>query len=615
MTDDFKTNVLKFITGNLEEEEVVNVPDFKNVQATTNSLYDQIKTHFKSRVAYTDFIPSKNNKNQSLEYSVLACRGTLNEESEETGAFVILDREYNIVDIITHYSDGSLLGIPYCLNVDDKGNYYAIELVGSTYRIVSLNNLVLKPVGSNTYQAIKINTYNIPNTYSWEGMLKVFRNEGANKYFIVGNRDNGDGIAAGELTISDTNTWKYYTSSLQKSFTFAMLDNGYNVYWDSNGELHFQIAASSEGLIMLTKGSGVPMVATRYTYNEGVTGSQYTFIFANNTTGYYAETIADGSTFTTYIIYKVNLANNTYKIVYTDTGLYTDYGWLFFFKNINGIYFYKTFRTEDDVHEFEVTFGFINDTSIYEQAMGTFTASTFANGFCYPNVITDFNKNYIYIQNQNTLFSLDFIWNSNDYNGDAYTSTKSLIPSKITIEDENETEIFNRNIYNLSSYSNWYTASVLIPNYFLNNVNLDTTLLYSKANNLMCSKYINTQKNIYEELNINFINKFNVKVNGDINIQASNGLVEAMLQENRNIYMGKIKINYSDDTSEIKVLSTKDLVYQGLTTTLKFVVYTKKQVDTIEIISNDETITYKTIPGETLDLNKYFLFEQELRIE
>lgn len=619
MTDNYKEMVLKYITGDLQNEVGENEPQFENVSSTTNNLYTQIKTYFKSRVAYVDFIPSKNNKNQSLEYSVLACRGTLNDETEESGAFVILDREYNIVDIITHYSDGSLIGILYCLNVDNNGNYFAVDTYDEVhYRIVALNNLVLKPVGSNNYQAIKLDTHNIPTTYTWEAMLKIFRNEAGNKYFVVGNRDNGVGIAGGELTIEDTDNWTFYTSTHQKQGSLAMFDNGYNVYWDSNGDLQFQIATNYFGLLMLSKGSTSVMTETQYTYNDTGSSSYNTLIFYSNRYGYYAEIETDdNNTKTYYTITKIDLQNRTSKVIFRDEGDYTLYSWLFFFKNNNGIYFFKTFRTQNDSHEFELTFGFINDDEVYEQILGTFTASTFLNAFCYPNVITDFNKNYIYIQNQDTLFSLDFIWNASNYNGTEFISYNSLIPNSMTIEDENEVEIFNRNIYNLSSYSNWYTASLQIPNYFLNGVNLDTALLYSKNNNLLSSSYINTTKNIYEELLINFTNKFRI-INTTTNIEnyiGANNLVSAMMNKNPKAYISKYKINYDDETTAIKTITMNNLVYSDLSTTLKLAVYVDKKINSIELISQDETISYNSINCSNLELNKYYLISQGLRIE
>ena len=615
MTDDYKLNVLKYITGNLQEEESINTPQFKNVQSITNNLTTQIESHFISIVIYTDFVPSKNNKNQDLEYSVISCYGTLPNQSQTSGAFVILDKEYNIVQIIDHYSDGSLIGNIQCLNVDDKGNYYAIELNGSTFRIVALNNLVLKPVNSNTYQAIKKEVHNIPNQYTWGNFLKVFRNDGGNKYFAVGIRESTDEIAAGELTISNNDSWVWFTSTCTKLFAFSMLDNGYNVYWDSNSELQFQIAGRKQGLVMLTKGTSVAMRETRY-LTDDYDSTQNNFIFANNNMGYYSMIYDnENSTKTYYKIYKIDLSSKKNTVIFSSEDNAALYSWLWFFKNNNGIYYYRTIRTENDEHEFNLIFGFINDTNISEQLLGTFSASIFLNAFCYPNVVTDFNKNYIYIQNQDKLFSLDFIWNPNNYNGIPYNSINSLMPNVITVEDENEQELFNRNLYNLSSYSNWYTASVLIPNYFLNEQQLYNSLLYSKANNLLVSGNINTTKNIYEELLINFTNKFNIINNNIENITASSQLVNGMMTQNNQTYIGKYKINYDDETNSIRDVSTEDLTYSDLSTTLKITLYVDKKINSIELLSKDETISYITIDCSSLEESKYYLITQNIGIE
>ena len=612
MTEDYKEYVLKYITGNLEQESSIVEPQFKNVQSVNNNLYNQIKAYFSSRVVYVDFVPSKNNKNQELNYSVLACRGQLIGESEESGAYVILDKEYNIIDIITHYSDGSLIGATYCLNVDDKGNYYAVEYSGSNYRIVLMNNLVLKPINSNTYEAIIIDKHNIPNQYSWESMIKVFKNDGNNKYFVVGNRNNNAGIVGCELEIGDTDTWTYYTSSYTKANAYAIFDNGYNVYWDSEGKVQFQIAVNNYGLILLSKGTSSNMIQTQYIVDEIPPNSQGNFIFYTNEIGYYStsETI---NNLTAYTIYKVNLQNKSSSIIYYAEAPQSNYNNIWLFKNSNSIYYFKIEYNSGT--DYNLYFGLIDDFIYYEKDLGTFSAESFLQAFCYPNVITEFNKNYVYIQNQNTLFSLDFIWNKNNYNGEPYISSASLIPNIITIEDENEDEIFNRNIYNLSSYSNWYTASVQIPNYFLNNETLYNALLYSKGNNILTTKNINLTKNIYEELNINFVNSFVVIDDEKENIYTASDILSSMLDRITNAYIGKFVINYADNTTQTKSITTSELTYSNLKTTLKFMIYTNKKINSIDLISENEAIYYKTIDCSNLELNKYYLISQDIRIE
>ena len=143
MTNEYKTNILKYFTGNLNGEPNTNDPTFNNIETTTNNLISTIRAYFSSMVIYTGFIPSKNNKNQNMEYSVLACWGTLISKNADNGMIVILDKEYNIVQILTEYSDGTNIGLIQCMSIDDNGNYYLVEKAGNNLRIVLLNNLVL----------------------------------------------------------------------------------------------------------------------------------------------------------------------------------------------------------------------------------------------------------------------------------------------------------------------------------------------------------------------------------------------------------------------------------------------------------------------------------------
>lgn len=612
MTNEYKTNVMQFIFGTLPENSSIVEPQYKDVETTANNLYTQIHNYFSSRVAYVDFVPAKNVNNQEMEYSVLACRGTLTGQSDESGVFVILDRNYNIVDIITTYSDGTLIGVLYCLNVDDNGNFYSIEYTGSRYRIVLMNNLAIKPANSNTYKAIKIETHNIPNQYSWESFLKVFKNDGNNKYFAVGNRNSSAGIVGCELTIEDTKTWKYHTSTYEKSNTLSIFDNGYNVYWDSESNLHFQIAVADYGMVMLSKGTGtgttIAMKTKRYLSTDDV-NQNGNFIFYSNQIGYYAYAV-DEDPVEKYYIYRIDLSNKTSSLIYGDSGKYSTYDAIWLFKSNNSIFYYKIDLT-NTANTYELEFAMIDNYSVYDIVLGTFYANSFINAFCYPNVLTNFNKNYIYIQNQDTLFSLNFLWSPNDYNGQPYISSSSLIPNKVGIEDENDIEIFNRNIFNLSNYGNQYTASANIPNYFLNNDNLVDATLYSKNNNLLVDASINTTKNIYEDINVNFINRFKIidkKTNSQLeNTGASALFVDAMLLRQVSAKIGKIQINYKDNTNEIKNISISSI--SGTTGNFGIAIYVNKLIKTIDLISEDETITYKTINCENLQLNKYYKIE------
>lgn len=615
MTLDYKENILKYLTGNLPNQTGYNIVQYDMMEETQNNLYTQLKTYFSSMVQYRGFISAKDNKNNSLNYSVLACTGTLIGESDMTGAFVILDKNYNIVQVITEYSNGSKIGVIQTISVDDKGSFYAIELKNNTYRIVELNNLVLKLKSQSGYHATVTKAYNIPNAYNWDAFLKITRSEGKNKYFLLGETDTPNLVGC-ELDISDTQTWTYYTTTYSWNATaMATFNKGFYAYWDTEDELHFNIAVEDNGLVLLSKGNSTTMVATNI-LPMSISNPLNNFIQYSNKIGYYAS-IQDLTTKTRYQIYRVDIENKETYLIYQNEvdKAFVSRNQLWFFKSNNTINFYEITNQGGDTYS--LTLGLISDYAITTVPLGTFEADTIFKTYCYANILSQFNKNYYFIQNQDTLFSGEFNWNPNNFNGPAFTSYGSLVPNKFSIEDENELEQLNRNLYNLSTYANRYTATGQIPNQMMNNTPIYNALLYSYNNNIISSKNINITKNVYEELNINFTNQINIIDNdtGTTNIDGAARLISSMLSRDIDAYIGKFRINYKDDTNEIKMISTNELTYTNNSTTYNIVVYTKKLINNIELLSNDETTTYKTIDCSNMTLNKYYQIIQKVKIE
>ena len=581
MTQEYKNNVIKFLTNNLEQQTGSNTPQFNVNSPVTNDLYDNIRANFSSSVTYVDFVSTDT-------YSVIVCNGTLTGQSSKTGALVIVDEDYDIVEFISSYSNGDLIGKLSCLNYDENG-FYAIER-DTNYYIVEMNDITKKLSNQAHYQAVKKKRIQLTTDYTYSSVLKVQR--GDNRYFILANRPNG--MVGLELRISNAYTWTAYTTTYTKDADLSLFDKGFQAYWDSNDELHFNIAVSDSGLLMLSKGNTSIMVETRIM--SGASNNPYdNFIFYSNTIGYFVTLLHSGNN-TLYRLYEVNYSTNSYTLVSEHTGNYSQYNQMWLFKNNNSIYYFRTsyVSTQGFMQKFDLYFGL--DTN--EVQLGTFNASAGAYSFCYPNVVSEFNMNYVYIQNQNTLFSVDFEWNDNDYNGVAFIDNNSLIPDKAKVND------LNRNLYNLVPYLNRYTATMQIPHDYLN-TNLTSATLYSKNNNILVNKILSTSKNIYEEVYINFINQFNI-VNGN-NVD----IVTPMFNSS-NAYISKLKINYHDTTSEIKTITNNGITNQKTTLATSFSV--AKAIDTIEILSEDETMVYKTI-NYNFEVGKDYNFSIDLRIE
>jgi len=613
MTNEYKENILKYITGSLQEGTPNPNPQFQDITSSTNNFYSQVSALFSGGFSYVAWVPSRNNNNQDSGYSVLVANGTLVDETVGSSLFIIIDKNYNIVQTISHYKNGDLIGEIECLNVDENGNFYGVQYKNSNYYIIELNNVTLKLSSQANYEAILKEEIQIPNAYTYTDFLKIIKDTSGDKYFALGQR------SAGLVGVHyNSGNWNYYTTTYTKQASLSLFDNGFKVYWDSNGDLQFRIAVYDIGLTILSNGAGTVMERnTLIIRDDDVTVNNFNnFAFLNNSIGYFAETYKKQTeTKDTIRIYKVDIDNDLVSLVYEQNNItHSVYNQTWLFENNNVMYYIKVLKTSSSLYT--LTFGLINDSTYYETTMGTISSSIIENSyFCYPNVINIFNRNYIYIQNQNKLFKLNFLWNSINYNGTPYTGYGSLIPFSGGIEDENDLEIFNRNLYNLTSFGNSYTATIQIPNYNLNNETLYNGLLYSKNNNLMCEKTINTTKNIYEELNVNFINQFNI-INEETNIKNYNAatyLVNSMLNSSHSAYISKYRINYHDNTQEIKNMS--GFTINSLVATNFIVVYVNKKIDSIELLSDDETTTYQIINCTNLELNKYYKITQDIRIE
>ena len=86
-----------------------------------------------------------------------------------------------------------------------------------------------------------------------------------------------------------------------------------------------------------------------------------------------------------------------------------------------------------------------------------------------------------------------------------------------------------------------------------------------------------------------------------------------MLNASNTASITKYKVNYKDNTSEIKHLSINTSNTNNVV--LKMVFYVPKLIDTIELISDNENTVYQTIDGSSLEIDKYYSILQRVRVE
>lgn len=204
----------------------------------------------------------------------------------------------------------------------------------------------------------------------------------------------------------------------------------------------------------------------------------------------------------------------------------------------------------------------------------------------------------------------------NGYNGEPYTSVDSLVPEYANLYSNNEL-VFSRNLYNVTKQSNSTMSSVEVPYNYLNDLDIIQNDLISKTNQELINDYTNWNKNIYEIVDVNFLNTINV-IDEDTQtpylnsaIKVNNAITDGGNTNYQNTPCTKYRLNYTDNTSSIGNITWDDINDLVKQTTISF--SPSKEVKSIDLISNDETTIYMTI-NETFETGKLYTITQKVRI-
>ena len=124
-------------------------------------------------------------------------------------------------------------------------------------------------------------------------------------------------------------------------------------------------------------------------------------------------------------------------------------------------------------------------------------------------------------------------------------------------------------------------------------------------------------KNIYEVVDLNFINTISV-IDEDTNIsyldsaiKLNNATTDGGDTNYQNTPCTKYRINYLDGTTSIGTLVWNSINKYNKKTQITF--YVDKEINSIDLISNDETTIYLTIPIEA-EVGNYYTINQKVRI-
>lgn len=206
----------------------------------------------------------------------------------------------------------------------------------------------------------------------------------------------------------------------------------------------------------------------------------------------------------------------------------------------------------------------------------------------------------------------------NGYIGEPYISVNSLVPKYANLYSFGELILlFSRNVFNVSKLNNTTTSSVEIPNNYLNDYNTTRNKLISETNLTMNSDSTSWNKNIYEVVDLNFINTIRVidEDTGtdyiDSAIKVNDATTDGGDTNYQNTPCNKYRINYSDNTTAVNTLSWNSINKYNKKTLITF--YADKLINSIDLISNDESVIYLHIPVEA-EVGKYYTINQKVRI-
>lgn len=619
MTQEYKDTLLRYLTGNLNEETGVDTPQFSDLKTIQNNLADFIYTYIGSTsYSINDIIQGKSSENDGLNMYLLY--GYTWATDDNFSFFIILDDNLTPIQYINEYSNGDGFEYFMTLNVDEEGKFYGIELVDQTTtprkRFVMLNNILIKTDTQTSYSVKLRQSYNLPTPISnCTTFIGITKNPNTAQYLIGGTYEDNDinQPIATELIINvgAENTWTNYIYNDTTNFI------GSSIYavWDDAGNISFKMS----GITYLTNN-----YYTEYT-NEDDALSQYQIQLSIEPSGVKTKII---NLETTYISYYYTSSSTIYltinEIDYNNNAITKlisktkDIGGTqgIFMQTLNGILFYAIDYYGSDLvgHTY---IGMIENDNITEKYLGSST--TQLRRIILMTVSNQYNLYNIYGSAlENTMINSTLIFNANNYNGESYENANSLTANSGALLDENSNPIFARNLYNNSVYSNVSLSVLQVPNVMLNNITISTQNLLGETNKTIVSNTSSLTKNIYETLYLNFYNTILMQDRNTLNYQynqsGANRINDSASSTNdyTSAKATKYRINYQDNTSTIQNLVWYNI--QNFYRT-RISIYVSKLIDTIDIISADEETTYQTIDGSSLEITKTYNIYQDVYID
>lgn len=647
MTEDYKTKIFNFLAGHYNiEQQPENEPYYLLESSSNITLLTQMKSYFGGTASFsiTGSIQSGTIDNEGYEYQVVW--GTVDTGSISNFVMVV-DDNYNLVNLFTEYSSGTALQEILDIQIAEDGTFYAIERVnGSSYRYVQYNNFCLP---YNDEYILKLrDSANISSanlTISGTSCIpqKIKKTYGSAIYAISiqGGSSSNTKIGTLFLTIEGgSNTWVQCPCS--QSQNSGYIEDTYTITQTGAEDENYAVVRllyknDATGAMGLFEASSLGGSLNFITSNTGRGSLEAKAMFINYTTAYVVSADIAGNTGTIYLDAYIEdsfVAYSSYPISIT-----AGQGCKIKLKLNKGNLFLFIQCPKLDIKYADLYVGRIwNNKIFYQMFMATpnilsingginegfyFVSSNF--NLCKIGMVAFGTTSTIPPTDIQNVCYLTQVFNEDNYNGFVpYQDLSSLTPTQGIFENTNGDILFARNVYsNVYSGGNKIISSIQVPSRYLNGIDVDVNRLYGYTNNEIITENRTWNKTQYENVYINFINYYQVVDNTQTNpkymANASNG-VSNYIYDNENGYgkieVGKYRLNYEDTTSSTHALTLNyDGVNEVLEIQFSFYQNENHKVNSIDILSNDETITYINIDTSSYEVNKVHTITMNMHVE
>ena len=646
MTDDFKKNILAYLCGKIEKSIGDDKPQFNEWEVTNNSIKSQIADKLNidvSKVVIYNYLSSNSN-------DLILIYGRYS-SSVYNPYIAIMSSKGIILQVITKFDSGLKLFNIVGMRIDEDNSIYAVSSEesqdGSTVRVLLLNNIFVSNLKNGDFYVKIKKSYVCPLDF-WISSVNPteyrITKGGNDTYFLLGFPRNSESsldtsIVKFKINIAGENEWNIYNisdSGLDRTlFSTSIKKTNEDYYFSCYGFDFLSSSANTYSEYELSP-TGNITIKKRITFDYSINfnGSQVVYLDEDNK----YLTVQDNTNKKSFLyLLKTTNEDNLIEIDtlnwYDDSqGTFIKGG--FYIQNIGNTLF-VTKNIVNDITNPDVTtyLGVIKGENVYYEIQSIkkntkkssskedfFRTNTYIlKNYNLFNILI--NSNYNNNVENNYLNETYLIYNNDNYNGKSYTNINSMVPNQGILYDNQNKPIFARNLYNKTITGRTTQSTVEVPNNYLNDKIIEKENLLSETNSILISNNQTITKNIYETLNINFINTLQIRNDNDATnsilnpvgaSRLNNSISETIDYDNTKAL--KIKINYADNTNSI--LQLKENQIDKISDTgymYDFDIYVSKSITNIQIISNDEITVYQTITS-TFEVGKLYNITQMVEI-